>query len=172
MQLDAEHLITVLAEKIGTLPPETAIVGIHSGGVWVAERLRPLLDDSNHPHRAYGTLAVTLHRDDFSAIGLHPQKKSTDIDFTVEGRDILLVDDVINSGRTIRAALNELFDFGRPARVRLACLVDRGGRALPFSPDYVALTMDLPTDEELALAEDTATGKLRFDIYSKLHAQS
>lgn len=174
MQLDAEHLITVLAEKIGALPPETAIVGIHSGGVWVAERLRPLLvlDHSKPPKHAYGTLAVTLHRDDFSAIGLHPQKKSTDIDFTVEGRDILLVDDVINSGRTIRAALNELFDFGRPASVRLACLVDRGGRALPFSPDYVALTMNLPADEELALVEDAATGKLRFDIYSKPHAKS
>ena len=163
MQLDAEHLITVLAGKIGTLPPETAIVGIHSGGVWVAERLRTMLGD----HHPYGTLAVTLHRDDFSAIGLHPQKKSTDISFSVEGRDILLVDDVINSGRTIRAALNELFDFGRPARVRLACLVDRGGRALPFSADYLGMTMNLPADEELALAADPATGMLRFDIHSK-----
>lgn len=170
MQLDAEHLITVLAGKIGILPPETAIVGIHSGGVWVAERLRTMLGDAqhpHHPHHPYGTLAVTLHRDDFSAIGLHPQKKSTDISFSVEGRDILLVDDVINSGRTIRAALNELFDFGRPARVRLACLVDRGGRALPFSADYLGMTMNLPADEELALAADPATGMLRFDIHSK-----
>lgn len=167
MQLDAEHLITVLAGKIGTLPPETAIVGIHSGGVWVAERLRTLLGDAYHPRHPYGTLAVTLHRDDFSAIGLHPQKKSTNISFSVEGRDILLVDDVINSGRTIRAALNELFDFGRPARVRLACLVDRGGRALPFSADYLGMTMNLPADEELALTADPATGMLRFDIHSK-----
>ncbi len=167
MQLDAEHLITILAEKIGTLPPETAIVGIHSGGVWVAERLRALLGNTPHPPHPYGTLAVTLHRDDFSEIGLHPQKKSTDISFSVEGRDILLVDDVLNSGRTIRAALNELFDFGRPASVRLACLVDRGGRALPLSADYLGMTMNLPADEELALVADPVTGKLRFDIHSK-----
>ena len=167
MQLDAEHLIAVLAEKVGSLPPETAIVGIHTGGVWVAERLLPLLGTADGQSRSHGTLAVTLHRDDFSAIGLHPQKKSTEMGFNVEGRDILLVDDVIFSGRTIRAALNELFDFGRPARVRLACLVDRGGRALPFSADFVGMTMQLPPAEELALVKDGATGKLHFDIHAK-----
>lgn len=165
MQLDAEHLITDLAEKIGALPPGTAIVGIHTGGAWVAERLLPLLGDVTRP---YGTLAVTLHRDDFSAIGLHPQKKSTEIDFEVEGRHILLVDDVIYTGRSIRAALNELFDFGRPASVRLACLVDRGGRALPFSADYLGMTMNLPATEELALVKDAVSGKLHFDIHTKL----
>ena len=166
MQLDAEHLIAALAEKIGSLEPDTAIVGIHTGGVWVAERLLPLLGTVSS-QRAYGTLAVTLHRDDFSAIGLHPQKKSTDIHFEVEGRDILLVDDVIYTGRSIRAALNELFDFGRPARVRLACLVDRGGRALPFSADYVGMTMNLPANEELELKKDAATGKLHFELHAK-----
>ena len=164
MQLDAEHLITDLAEKIGTLPVDTAIVGIHTGGAWVAERLLPLLGDVNRPS---GTLAVTLHRDDFSAIGLHPQKKSTEIDFEVEGRHILLVDDVIYTGRSIRAALNELIDFGRPASVKLACLVDRGGRALPFSADYLAMSMNLPAGEELDLIRDATTGKLHFDIHRK-----
>ena len=163
MQLDAEHLIGVLAEKIGTPPKDTAIVGIHTGGVWVAERLLPLLGDVN---RAHGTLAVTLHRDDFSAIGLHPQKKSTEISFDVEGRDILLIDDVIYTGRSIRAALNELFDFGRPASVKLACLVDRGGRALPFSADYVAMAMNLPANEELELVKNATNGKLHFDIHA------
>lgn len=164
MQLDAEHLITDLAGKIGALPPETAIVGIHTGGVWVAERLLPLLGETTRPH---GTLAVTLHRDDFSAIGLHPQKKSTDIGFSIEGRDVLLVDDVIYTGRSVRAALNELFDFGRPASVRLAVLVDRGGRALPFHADYVGMTMNLPAHEELELTKNPANDQLRFDIHAK-----
>ncbi len=158
MQLDAEPLLTTLAERIGELPATTAIVGIHSGGVWVAERLRAQWGD-RHP---FGTLAVTLHRDDYGAIGLHKQKKSTEIGFAVEGCDILLVDDVIHSGRTLRAALNELFDFGRPGRVRLACLVDRGGRELPFAADFVGATMALKAEDHLALKQDA--GRLRFEI--------
>lgn len=158
MQLDAEPLLDTLAGRITDLSPATAIVGIHSGGVWVAERLRQKWGGTH----AFGTLAVTLHRDDFSSKGLHPQKKATDIAFAVEGRDILLVDDVIHTGRTLRAALNELFDFGRPGRVRLACLVDRGGRELPFAADYVGATMALKAGDELVLKQDE--GRLRFEI--------
>lgn len=161
MQLDAEQLVSALADKIGALSPETAMVGIHSGGVWVAEKLHARLGVA----QPLGKLAVTLHRDDFSRIGLHPQKKSTDIPFDVEGRHILLVDDVLNTGRTLRAALNELFDFGRPASVKLAVLVDRGRRELPFAADYVAATMTLDASQELVLTNDNNI--LRFDVQTK-----
>lgn len=161
MQLDAEQLVSALADKIGALSPETAMVGIHSGGVWVAEKLHARLAVA----QPLGKLAVTLHRDDFSRIGLHPQKKSTDIPFDVEGRHILLVDDVLNTGRTLRAALNELFDFGRPASVKLAVLVDRGRRELPFAADYVAATMTLDASQELVLTNDNNI--LRFDVQTK-----
>jgi pyrimidine operon attenuation protein/uracil phosphoribosyltransferase len=161
MQLDAEQLLSALADKIGTLAPDVAMVGIHSGGVWVAEKLHARLSVA----QPLGKLAVTLHRDDFSRIGLHPQKKSTDIPFEVEGRHILLVDDVLNTGRTLRAALNELFDFGRPASVKLAVLVDRGRRELPFAADFVAATMTLDASQELVLTNDNNI--LRFDVQTK-----
>jgi len=161
MQLDADQLVSALAGKIGTLDPDVALVGIHSGGVWVAEKLQTALGT----RLPLGKLAVTLHRDDFSRIGLHPQKKSTDIPFEVEGRHILLVDDVLNTGRTLRAALNELFDFGRPASVKLAVLVDRGRRELPFAADYAAATMTLDAGQELVLTNDNNV--LRFDVRSK-----
>lgn len=161
MQLDAEQLVSALAGKIGPLAPDVAMVGIHSGGVWVAEKLHAMLAVA----QPLGKLAVTLHRDDFSRIGLHPQKKSTDIPFEVEGRHILLVDDVLDTGRTLRAALNELFDFGRPASVKLAVLVDRGRRELPFAADYVAATMTLDASQELVLTNDNNI--LRFDVQTK-----
>ncbi len=161
MQLDAEPLLDVLAGRVGELAPDTAIVGIHTGGVWVAERLHQKWGGRH----ALGTLAVTLHRDDFSSIGLHPQKRSTDIGFKVDGCDILLVDDVIHTGRTLRAALNELFDFGRPARVRLACLVDRGGREMPFAADFTGATMSLKVNDDLVLKNEG--GRLRFEIQER-----
>ena len=166
MQLDGEHLLTVLCEKIGVLAPDTAIVGIHTGGVWVAQRLHQMLGGKH----LLGSLAVTLHRDDFGSIGLHPQKKSTEMPFSVDGRDVLLVDDVMHTGRTLRAALNELFDFGRPASVKLACLVDRGGRELPFSADFIGMTMSLEADQELTLVQ--ANHALRFDIQPKPQTQT
>lgn len=161
MQLDAEPLLAELAQKIGTLPADTAMVGIHTGGVWAAENLHAMLGIA----LPLGKLAVTLHRDDFGKIGLHPQKKATDMPFDVNGRHILLVDDVLNSGRTLRAALNELFDFGRPASVRLAVLVDRGRRELPFSADFAGATMTLDPSQELVLKNDNNV--LRFDIQQK-----
>ncbi|MEQ1518782.1 MAG: bifunctional pyr operon transcriptional regulator/uracil phosphoribosyltransferase PyrR [Usitatibacteraceae bacterium] len=161
MQLDAEQLVEALATKIGALPDDTAIVGIHSGGVWVARRLHQMLKAVP----PLGALAVTLHRDDFGKIGLHPQKKSTDMPIDVEGRHILLVDDVLHTGRTLRAALNELFDFGRPASVKLAVLVDRGLRELPFAADYIGATMTLDASQELVLTNED--NHLRFDVRSK-----
>ena len=161
MQLDAEQLLVALATKIGTLPADTALVGIHSGGVWVASRLHQMLNVG----LPLGSLAVTLHRDDFGKIGLHPQKKSTDMPIDIDGRHILLVDDVLYTGRTLRAALNELFDFGRPASVKLAVLVDRGLRELPFAADYVGATMTLDAAQELVLTNDN--NHLRFDVRAK-----
>ncbi len=161
MQLDAEPLIAALAEQIGKLPADAVLVGIHTGGVWVAERLHVALGATLPP----GKLAVTLHRDDFSKIGLHPQRKSTEMPFDIDGRHIVLVDDVLNTGRTLRAALNELFDFGRPASVKLAVLVDRGRRELPFAADYIGATMALGADQELVLANNN--NHLRFTIQEK-----
>lgn len=157
---DAEALIGVLVEKIRTLSPETAIVGIHTGGVWVAEALHKARGRS----APFGTLAVTLHRDDFGARGLHPQTRVTDIPFQVDGAHILLVDDVLQSGRTVRAALNELYDFGRPASVKLACLVDRGGRELPIAADFAAATVSIAPEQKLILAN---SGGLHFQLQPK-----
>ena len=161
MQLDAEQLLAALAVKIGTLADDTVVVGIHSGGVWVAERLHQMLKVVP----PLGTLAVTLHRDDFGKIGLHPQKKSTDMPINIDGRHILLVDDVLYSGRTVRAALNELFDFGRPASVKLAVLVDRGLRELPFAADYIGASMTLDASQELVLTNEN--NHLRFDVRTR-----
>ena len=165
MQLDAEQLVAALATRIGTLSDATAVVGIHSGGVWVAERLHQMLKVAP----PLGMLAVTLHRDDFSRIGLHPQKKSTDMPVNIDGRHILLVDDVLYTGRTLRAALNELFDFGRPASVKLAVLVDRGLRELPFAADYVGATVTLDEGQELVLTNQNH--HLRFDIRTKVRRE-
>jgi len=123
-------------------------VGIHTGGAWVAERLHLLLK-SRLP---MGTLNITFYRDDFSRIGLHPQVRPSQLPTDIEGRDILLIDDVLHTGRTIRAAMNELFDYGRPASIRLAVLVDRGGRELPIRPDFSGLSLDAPGSRNILLS--------------------
>ena len=154
---DAEALIEALAAQMRPrLAPGAALVGIYTGGVWVAERLHQALAIA----QPLGVLAVTLHRDDFGRIGLHPESRSSKIPFEVDGRQIVLVDDVLHTGRTIRAALNELFDFGRPAAVRLAVLADREGRELPVCADFVGARVDVPQDEQLVLSNDN--GKLAF----------
>jgi pyrimidine operon attenuation protein/uracil phosphoribosyltransferase len=108
-----------------------AMIGIHSGGAWVAERLRQRLGLSE----ALGYLNISFYRDDFSQIGMHPQVKPSSLPFRVEGRDIILIDDVLYTGRTIRAALNEIFDYGRPAQVVLGVLLVRDGRQIPIQAD-------------------------------------
>jgi pyrimidine operon attenuation protein/uracil phosphoribosyltransferase len=147
----------VLAEKIGNTSPDIGVVGIHTGGVWVADKLAAKIGATK-----IGRIAVTLHRDDYAMRGLHPQKNKTEIGFDINGRHILLFDDVIQSGRTIRAAINELFDFGRPASVKLAVLVDRGGRELPMQADYIAITMPLDGAQKLELTN--SGDDLRFEI--------
>ena len=122
---DAEAQCVELANLIRPqLQPNTVLVGIHSGGVWVARRLRELLGLESE----VGLIDVSFYRDDFGEKGLHPQVKPTSIPLDVEDRPIILVDDVLYTGRTTRAAINELFDYGRPANIKLAVLADRGGR--------------------------------------------
>ena len=153
---EAEALIASLAQALrGTVTSETGLVGIYSGGVWVAQRLHQALGLT----LPVGQLAITLHRDDFDRIGLHREQRRSHLPFPVEGRDILLVDDVLHTGRTIRAALNELWDFGRPKSVRLVALVDRGGRELPIAADFTGAQVEVRRGESLVLSEEN--GRLR-----------
>lgn len=146
---DANTLISRLAAAIApSLTPDTLIVGIHTGGAWVAERLHVMLQCG----MPLGTLDISFYRDDFSRIGLHPQVKPSNLPFDLEDRTILLVDDVLHTGRTVRAAMNELFDYGRPASIRLAVLVDRGGRELPIRPDFAGLALDVPEHQNINLS--------------------
>ncbi|MFL9963433.1 bifunctional pyr operon transcriptional regulator/uracil phosphoribosyltransferase PyrR [Paraburkholderia sediminicola] len=125
------------------------LAGIHSGGAWLAERLAR---DLNLP--SFGVVNVALHRDDYAKKGLHSQASPTSLPFSVDGRRILLVDDVLYTGRTIRAALNELYDYGRPAAVELAVLADRGGRELPVAARFVGGVVNVPADATLVLARE------------------
>jgi pyrimidine operon attenuation protein/uracil phosphoribosyltransferase len=146
---DANTLIARLADAIApSFAPDTLVVGIHSGGVWVAERLHALLNCT----QPLGMLDISFYRDDFSRIGLHPQVKPSSLPFDLENRAILLVDDVLHTGRTVRAAMNELFDYGRPASIRLAVLVDRGGRELPIRPDFAGLDLAVPANQNVHLS--------------------
>jgi pyrimidine operon attenuation protein/uracil phosphoribosyltransferase len=151
----AEDLFARLAASVRAgIPPNTAIVGIHTGGVWVAERLAAALNYAG----PVGVLDISFYRDDFSRIGLHPQVKPSRLPFDIEHRDILLVDDVLFTGRTVRAAMNSLYDYGRPATIRLAVLVDRGGHELPIRPDFVGATLDVPASRNLVVSRDNDGG--------------
>lgn len=149
-QLDAEALYQTLVQQIQAGlqgATEVALVGIHSGGAWLVERLASELGLAER----LGFVDVSFYRDDFSEKGLRADVKPSQIPFDVEGATILLVDDVLYTGRTTRAAINELFDYGRPARVLLAALVDRGGRELPIAADFVAASVELSKQENLQL---------------------
>ncbi len=159
-KLDAEALYAELLEGVrALLKPDAGLVGIWSGGAWLAERLQK---DLGLPGAA-GVISSTLHRDDFSQRGLAGGTAHTKLPFDVEGRHIVLVDDVLYTGRTIRAAVNELYDFGRPASVALAVLVDRGGRELPIAADCAPATIELAKGKRLSLARDDA-GRFSFEI--------
>jgi pyrimidine operon attenuation protein / uracil phosphoribosyltransferase len=156
LQLDAEALYAslrdgvrgLLATRASAEPP--ALVGIWSGGAWLAERLQRDLGLPGAP----GVISSALHRDDFSARGLAAGSGATSLPFATAGLHIVLIDDVLFTGRTIRAVINELFDFGRPASVQLAVLVDRGGRELPFEPAFAAARIALPAGHRLALTRN------------------
>jgi len=127
---------------------DSLIIGIHSGGAWIAEPLHTMLRNS----QPIGMLDISFYRDDFTQIGLNPQVKSSDLPESIEGRDIILVDDVLHTGRTIRAAMNELFDYGRPRSIALAVLLDREGRQLPIQADVCGMNIHLTPQQQIKLS--------------------
>ncbi|MHB1512828.1 MAG: bifunctional pyr operon transcriptional regulator/uracil phosphoribosyltransferase PyrR [Acidiferrobacter sp.] len=130
------------------------LIGIHTGGVWVAERLHERLG----LEEPLGTLDISFYRDDFSQIGIHPQVKTSHLPIALDGRHIILVDDVLHTGRTIRAALNEIFDFARPASIALAVLIVRDGRELPVQPDIVGAAVALKPRQHIKLTGPNPLG--------------
>ncbi len=153
---DAEQTLAALADRMrGAVAFDAKFVGIYSGGAWIAERLAQMIP-GEHP---LGYIDVSFYRDDFSRKGLKPEVKCTDLPFEVEGATIVLVDDVLYTGRSVRAAINELFDFGRPGRIELAVLVDRGGRELPVEATYAGARLAVSRDLTVALSRG-ADGKL------------
>src|SRR6185503_8355782 len=139
-----EQLAAELRPRIG---PQTAMVGLYTGGAWLAERLHAMLGLKN----PLGLMDIAFYRDDYAARGLKHDPKRTKIPFDMNGAEILLVDDVLYSGRTVRAAMNELFDYGRPASISLVVLVDRGGRQLPICARPVGATVEVQAGMRLAL---------------------
>jgi pyrimidine operon attenuation protein/uracil phosphoribosyltransferase len=158
--LDAEALYRELLGGVRQLrTTDTRLVGITSGGAWLAERLHKDLGLAGE----VGVISSAMHRDDFAKRGLSGAGQQTQLRFDVNDAHIVLLDDVLYTGRTIRAVLNELFDYGRPASVKLAVLVDRGGRELPVQADYAAARVTIPASQSLALARDDA-GKFSFKV--------
>jgi len=145
---DAEALYAELLRQLKPrITPDTGLVGIMTGGAWLAERLHRALG-INAP---LGVLDISFYRDDFDQTGLSRNVKPSQVPFDVQGRHVLLVDDVLHTGRTVRAAMNELFDYGRPAKIELAVLVDRGGRELPIAAQYRGGDFAVPAEQVLVL---------------------
>ncbi len=165
LTLDAEALYRDLLKAMqllmATYSEPVQLVGIASGGVWLAERLQV---DLKLPGKT-GTLSSSMHRDDFAKRGLATGSQ-TQLPFDVNGAHLIVVDDVLYTGRTIRAVINELFDYGRPASVKLAVLVDRGGRELPVQPDLAMARVALPATQSLALAR-LPNGSFSFEVQEK-----
>lgn len=156
--IDAESLYQVLLASVRKrlakpdLVEVPAMIGVHSGGAWIAQRLHQDLKLTS----PLGFLSSAFHRDDYGERGLPTTIKATAISFPVDEQHIILVDDILYTGRTIRAALNEIFDYGRPARVELAVLLDRGGRELPMQADHVGAVMPLRSHESFVLSQETS----------------
>jgi len=157
---DAEALLPALAAALqGHITPATAMIGLHTGGAWVAERLHPLLGLKE----PLGLMDIAFYRDDYAKQGLKHDPKRTRIPFEVEGRELLLVDDVLYTGRTVRAAMNELFDYGRPKSIALVVLADRGGRQLPIEAAYCGARVEVPAGQRLRLKR-AANGRLSLEL--------
>lgn len=163
---DAQALLNSLLEQIRpTVQPETVMIGVHTGGAWIAEQLHAALGLTT----PLGFLDISFYRDDFARVGLNPQVKKSTIPLDIEDASIILVDDVLYTGRTVRAAMNELFDYGRPRRIDLAVLADRGGRELPVAARFVGTQVSLADNQSLNLTRDAA-GQLHFALVEKNNA--
>jgi pyrimidine operon attenuation protein/uracil phosphoribosyltransferase len=157
---EAEKLCEQLAAELRPIvKPTTAMIGIYTGGAWLAERLHAALALRD----PLGLMDIAFYRDDYHEQGLHHDPKRTKIPFDVTGRDLLLVDDVLYTGRTIRAAMNELFDYGRPQSITLVVLADRGGRQLPICPQHCGARVEVPAGMRLRLKRDDK-GKLALQL--------
>ena len=162
--LDAEALYADLLRGLQQMlaaydsPASAHLVGVASGGVWLADRARQDLKLSGE----VGVLSSSMHRDDFAQRGL-ASSAQTRLPFDVNGAHLIVLDDVLYTGRTVRAVINELYDYGRPASVRLAVLVDRGGRELPIQADCAAARLSLPADQKLSL-QRAPDGRLSFSL--------
>jgi len=143
------ELTSAMADKLRLLrTTDPIMIGVHTGGVWIADHLHQILGLTS----PLGSIDISFYRDDFSRIGLHPQVRASEIPDDIEDRHLILIDDVLQTGRTVRAALNEIFSWGRPANVWLAVLVERGGRELPIQPDVVGVRVDLSPLEQIKLS--------------------
>ncbi len=148
-QLPIDQILESMAQQIRqSIPDDPLLVGIQTGGMWIAERLHEALQ----LEEPIGSLDISFYRDDFSRIGLNPEVHTSNLPQDIENRHILLVDDILHTGRTVRAALDELFSWGRPASVALAVLIDRGGRELPFQADFIGQSMSLSKDQFVKIA--------------------
>lgn len=153
------ELVAALKPRIG---PKSAMVGLYTGGAWLAERLHKELALKT----PLGLMDIAFYRDDYSARGLKHDPKRTKIPFDVNGADLLLVDDVLYSGRTVRAAMNELFDYGRPESITLVVLADRGGRQLPICAQHCGARVEVPAGQRLRLTRE-ADGRLALILESQ-----
>ena len=160
-----EVLLAKITEEIKLqLQPNSALVGIHSGGVWLMQRiLKSIKQDL-----PFGTLDAALYRDDYAQRGLKSESKPSNIAFDVTDKHLILIDDIFYTGRTTRAAMNELFDYGRPASISLAVLINRGGAELPIAPNIVGAEIVLKPNQDLQLTQD-ADGKLLLSLQKASH---
>lgn len=157
--IDAAQLYPLLLDEVQRqlkIHPDIRLMGVWSGGGWLVERLAKDCPQLGQ----VGVISSSLHRDDYHRKGMRFDGDATRIPFEVDGADILLIDDVLATGRTIRAVLNELYDFGRPSRVRLLVLVDRGGRELPIQADWAAARVSLPENQRISLVRPSSPGSL------------
>ena len=166
MQLpNPETLLAEITAKIqAQLLPNTALVGIHSGGVWLMQRILASIKQDV----PFGMLDAALYRDDYAQRGLKIEPKPSNITFDVTDKHIILIDDIFYTGRTTRAAMNELFDYGRPASITLAVLINRGGAELPIAPNIVGANIDLKPNQDLQLTQD-AGGQLLLSLQKASH---
>ncbi|MDP3088205.1 MAG: bifunctional pyr operon transcriptional regulator/uracil phosphoribosyltransferase PyrR [Methylotenera sp.] len=170
---NAEDLLKILATKLQPLlQANTALVGIQSGGVWLMQRLLVILEKDIIANAIeIGSLDISFYRDDYEKRGLKAENRPSQISFVVENKHIILVDDVFYTGRTTRAAMNELFDYGRPASITLVALVNRGGRELPIAPQITAADITLDASQNLQLIQNQDS-TLSLELQSKSGAKA